>query len=79
MHKLKHRKVHFNITKSFFTVRGVECWNVAWKGCGISSPGGNGKSSGDSSEQPAPGDTAFHRVVKLDDLEAQLFCDSLQY
>ena len=52
--------------------------HIAQRGCGVSNPRDTEKSTGHSSEQPAPGDPALSREVKLVYLESQQFCDSLK-
>jgi len=59
-HKLKHRKLHLNMRKNFFTLRVMEHWNRLPRevGCGVSFSGDIQDLPGRGPVQPAVDDPA---------------------
>jgi len=58
-HKLKHRNIHVNMRKNFFTLRVMEHWNrLPREVCGFSFSGDIQDTPGQGAVQPALGDPA---------------------
>jgi len=70
-HKLKTRKFHLNMRKSFFFIVrvGQTLAQVAWRGCGVLIPGDIQNLTGYGPGQPAVAGPDLSRWDGLDDLQ----------